>query len=173
MSKPPTPERAGWLERHLQNTILENYSVKKGVRDRRAGPGKGWKMLNKLLCRLLGHRWKKTREYIRRCERCKREEALWLNNYPSIGEARYFWDASPSQRMDEIKSKLPWTAWPNLKGIYGIYWIPRNTCNPLLSGNWCAYRRKYEDTNRWWNLETSWPVSPSTSNWRKARDTER
>lgn len=45
----------------------------------------------KILCKLLGHKWTHPRTYIRICERCEREEAIFENPYPKIGESKLEW----------------------------------------------------------------------------------
>ncbi len=47
------------------------------------------------------HKWKQTRAYIRECEYCGREEALFINPYPRHDEPAGTWRASPDQCMKE------------------------------------------------------------------------
>lgn len=56
-------------------------------------------MIRKLLCRLFAHRWRYPRDFIRECPRCEREEAVYLNRFPKIGEPQTEWRASPNQRL--------------------------------------------------------------------------
>jgi len=49
-------------------------------------------VLKGLLCRLIGHRWQKFSDgFKRRCPRCAREEWVFSNPYPRIGEPKYYW----------------------------------------------------------------------------------
>lgn len=64
------------------------------------------KFMANALCKLLGHNWVSKREAIRECARCGREEALWYNEFPRVGEPATKWDASPTQRLRDM-GELP------------------------------------------------------------------
>lgn len=51
-----------------------------------------------IICKIFGHKWQYTRTYIKICKRCQREEAVYMNRFPKIGEPLTYWDASPSQK---------------------------------------------------------------------------
>jgi hypothetical protein len=53
------------------------------------------------MCEQHGHDWKRTRSTTRVCQRCGREEAVWANRFPGIGEAATYWAASPTQRLKD------------------------------------------------------------------------
>ncbi len=53
------------------------------------------------------HMWKYTRSCTRQCERCGREETLWYNRFPKVGEPQTEWGPSPDQMLKDVMEKLP------------------------------------------------------------------
>ena len=69
------------------------------------------------LCAVFGHKWVYDRENTNRvCSRCGREQTVWLNRYPKVGQPQMEWADSPKQRMKDLPD-LPQMEELDLHGV--------------------------------------------------------
>ena len=57
--------------------------------------------IRRLTCKARGHRWNYPSQFMRQCIRCGREEAVYVNRCPHIGEPQSEWLPSPTQRLKD------------------------------------------------------------------------